>query len=73
MQNRLCLLLTFDGDERGKCTISLSTLGDTEGDSETDDCYEHVNDMGDKFKKRARIYGLTPSVTFSPNDEVIGE
>ena len=57
----------------GSPTISLSALGDTEGDSETDDCYEHVNDMGDKFKKRARIYGLTPSVTFSPNDEVIGE
>ena len=57
----------------GSPTISLSTLGDTEGDSETDDCYEYVNDMGDKFKKLARIYGLTPSVTFSPNDEVIGE
>lgn len=57
----------------GSPTISLSTLGDTEGDSEADDCYEYVNDMGDKFKKLARIYGLTPSVTFSPNDEVIGE
>lgn len=57
----------------GSPTISLSTLGDTEGDSEADDNYEYVNDMGDKFKKLARIYGLTPSVTFSPHDEFIGE
>ena len=57
----------------GSPTISLSTLGDNEGDSEADDNYEYMNDMGDKFKKLARIYGLTPSVTFSPHDEVIGE
>ena len=57
----------------GSPTISLSTLGDTEGESEVDDSYEYVNHMGDKFKKLARIYGMTPSVTFSPHDEVIGE
>lgn len=57
----------------GSPTISLSTLGDTEGDSEADDNYEYLNDMGEKFKKLAKIYGLTPSVSFSPHDEVIGE
>lgn len=57
----------------GSPTISLSTLGDTEGESEADDNYDYVNQMGDKFKKLARICGQTPSVTFSPHDEVIGE
>lgn len=57
----------------GSPTISLSTLGDTEGESEADDNYEYVNDMGDKFKKLAKIYGLPPSVSFSPHNEIIGE
>lgn len=57
----------------GSPTISLSTLGDTEGESEAGDNFECVNQMGEKFKKLARIYGQTHSVTFSPHDEVIGE
>ncbi|XP_068725251.1 protocadherin-like protein isoform X1 [Montipora capricornis] len=57
----------------GSPTISLSTLGDNEVDSETDDNYEDMNNMGEKFKKLARIYGVPPSVTFSPHDEFIGE
>lgn len=57
----------------GSPTISLSTLGDNEVDSETDDSYEDMNNMGEKFKKLARIYGVPPSVTFSPHDEFIGE
>lgn len=61
----------FEGS--GSPTISLSTLGDVEGESEADDNYEYMNDMGEKFKKLARIYGMAPSVTFSPHDEVIGE
>ena len=57
----------------GSPTISLSTLGDNEVDSETDDNYEDMINMGEKFKKLARIYGVPPSVTFSPHDEFIGE
>ena len=57
----------------GSPTISLSTLGDTEVDSESDDNYEFMNDMGEKFKKLAKIYRQTPSVSFSPHDEIIGE
>ena len=61
----------FEGS--GSPTISLSTLGDVEVDSEADENYEYMNEMGEKFKKLARIYGLTPSVSFNPHDEVIGE
>lgn len=57
----------------GSPAISLSTLGDTESESEADDNYEYVNDMGDKFKKLAKIYWLPPSVSFSPHNEIIGE
>lgn len=57
----------------GSPTISLSTLGDTEGDSEADDNYDYMNNMGAKFNKLAKIYRHTPSVTFSPHDEFIGE
>lgn len=53
--------------------ILLSIFGDIEGDLEIDDCYEYVNDMGDKFKKFVCIYGMILFVIFSLNDEVIGE
>ena len=64
-------LQKFYYEGSGSPTISLSTLGDSDRDSEDDDNYEYVNDLGNKFKKLARVYGLTPSVSFSENDEVI--
>ncbi|XP_022787640.1 protocadherin Fat 4-like [Stylophora pistillata] len=67
------LMQRFCYEGAGSPTISLSTLGDTEGESEAGDNFECVNQMGEKFKKLARIYGQTHSVTFSPHDEVIGE
>ena len=61
----------FEGS--GSPTISLSTLGDNSTESETDESYEYMNHMGEKFNRLARICGVQPSVKFSPHDEFIGE
>lgn len=61
----------FEGS--GSPTISLSTLGDNSTESETDETYEYMNHMGEKFNKLARMYGVAPSVKFSPHDEFMGE
>lgn len=53
--------------------ILLSILGDNEVDFEIDDSYEDMNNMGEKFKKFVRIYGVLFLVIFSFYDEFIGE
>lgn len=58
----------FSYEGGGSPSGSLSSLGSDSGDDVT---WVSVNEFGDRFRKLAGIYGMPPSVSFSPHDEII--
>jgi hypothetical protein len=58
----------FSYEGVGSPSGSLSSLGSDSGDEVT---WEEVNDLGERFRKLAGIYGMPPSVSFNPHDEII--
>lgn len=58
----------FEYEGGGSPSGSLSSLGSDSGD---EIAWEDVNDFGERFRKLAAIYGMPPSVSFNPHEEII--